>query len=212
MDIVNLSNLDAYLFEIADRLGWGVDYHAQIYKDVGKQKVVDDALDILEARVVPWFIRNGWMHSNWRAMMKTSLVELNSLGHVLPDLEDKKKLQEALDNVEPLGQIKQVSSGASNFVGPSKLLNFLYPQLFPKIDVFWVKDVCLRKVNEQTGDNRFSISGPVDIDQFQQWLEFGAEQKYDQKVLAKLEKFIGIKNAYAIAFEYCLLVYCKDEI
>ncbi|MFC2053477.1 hypothetical protein ACFLV7_04145 [Chloroflexota bacterium] len=212
MELINITNLNRYIDGLADKLDWGVEYHAQIYREVAQQKDTIDALNILDNRIKHWFIRGGRMSPDWKLSTKIAANELKRLNYCLPDMAEDSKLKEVIEIIKPLGQIKRVRSGNENFMPASKILNFLFPELFPKIDTYWIKDICLRKVNNILARKRFITSGPTDLQQFREYLLFASEQDYNDVVIGALESILGINTPYAVAFEYCLLGYCHQEI
>jgi len=212
MELINITNLNSYIDGLDDKLDWGVEYHAQIYREVAQQKDIKDALNILDNRIKHWFIRGGSMSPDWQLSTEIAVNELKRFNYCLPDMAEDSKLKDVIEVIKPLGQIKRVSSGNENFMPVSKILNFLFPGLFPKIDTYWIKDVCLRKMNNNLTRKRFITSGPTDLQQYREYLLFASEQAYDNKVIGALESILGIKTPYAVAFEYCLLGYCRQEI
>jgi len=212
MELINTTNLNSYIDGLADKLDWGIEYYAEIYREAAQQQDIKDALNILDNRIKHWFIRGGEMRSDWKLITKIAADELKQLNYCLPDLAEESKLIEVIDIIKPLGQIKMVKSGFENFMPASKILNFIFPELLPKIDTYWIKDVCLRKVNRNLFSKRFKTSGRTDLQQYREYLLFASEQTYDEVVIGALESIIGIKTPYAVAFEYCLLGYCHQEI
>lgn len=213
MNLVSVDNLNNYLNQIAHELGWDVQIHRKVYNDVFKAQNIDLALDVLENRVFHWFIRNGRIVDNWRPMIKNAVQGIKEYNYKLPDLQNKNTLGQIVKVIKPLGKIKETKSKNENYMVASKILNFLFPDLFPKIDSYWIKGVCLRKVNESDiYSNKFRISSNTDLWQYSQYLKFAAQQDYGEALLLTLENYIGIKNAYAVAFEYCLLGFSKNEI
>jgi len=152
------------------------------------------------------------MSHDWKKVTENAIIQIQQLNYDLPDLVESSKLSDVIDVMKPLGQIKRVKSGNENFMPASKFLNFIFPSLIPKIDTYWIKGVCLRKINSNLYWKRFSTSGPIDIQQYKDYLQFASQQDYDDGVLINLEQAIGIKDAYAVAFEYCLLGFSRDEI
>ena len=212
MELINIINLNSYIDGLDDKLDWEVEYHAQIYREVAQQKDIKDALNILDNRIKHWFIRGGRMSPDWQLSTEITANELKRLNYCLPDMAEDSKLKDVIEVIKPLGQIKRVSSGNENFMPASKILNFLFPGLFPKIDTYWIKDVCLRKVDNNLTRKRFITSGPTDLQQYREYLLYASEQVYDNKVIGALESILGINTPYAVAFEYCLLGYCHQEI
>jgi hypothetical protein len=152
------------------------------------------------------------MSPGWKRVTKKAIIQIQQLNYNLPDLAIPSKLNEVIDVLKPTGKIKRVKSGNENFMPASKILNFIFPGLIPKIDTYWIKGVCLKKLNKHLSWRRFITSGPTDINQYKEYLQFASEQVYDDGVLTKLEHAIGIKDAYAVCFEYCLLGFSRDEI
>jgi hypothetical protein len=213
MTLINNQNLEAYANDIVDKLNWSLTEHSKLYHDVLQQEDIGKAFGVLEKGVLPWFTRKGRITSNWRDLVEDAVKELRCLNYNLPELSDKGKLNEVANMLAPLGYLKVLRSGSENYVGASKILNFFFPGLIPKIDLFWVKDVCLRKVNRVYPlKERFRISGFTDLQQYKAYLRFASEQDYEPNVLNSLEQRIGVKDAYAVVFEYCLLGFSRQEI
>jgi hypothetical protein len=212
MELIHITNLNSYIDGLDDKLGWEVEYHAQIYREVAQQKDIKDALNILDNRIKHWFIRGGWMSPDWQLSTEIAANELKRFNYCLSDMADDSKLKDVIEIIKPLGQIKRVSSGNENFMPASKILNFLFPGLIPKIDTYWIKDVCLRKMNNNLTRKRFVTSGPTDLQQYREYLLYASEHVYNNKVIGALESILGINTPYAVAFEYCLLGYCHQEI
>jgi hypothetical protein len=213
MTITNTINLNAYITNIASELNWDINNHKQIYSRILEEKDIEKRLDTLKVKVFPWFMRNGEIDMNWRLLIKKAVKELNSFNYNLSELRDYDKLEKVLNILKPVGTIKKTKSGKENYMVSSKLLNFFFPNLIPKIDLYWIKDVCLRKVNNsRLFPEQFRISGPTDLQQYSMYLRFGALQNYDNSVLSEVEHAIGVQDAYAVAFEYCLLGFSKQEI
>lgn len=217
MNIITVQHLSNYTDDIANRLNWLVSHHAKIYKKVSKNisqgASLDKSLDFLEESIFSWFTRKGSISPNWRNIILTATKKLQDLEINLPDLNNQTNLTKVIYILKPLGQVKILKSKRNNYMPASKILNFIFPQLIPKIDWYWIKDVCLRKVNTQLSKGKlFRMSQLTSIEDYGAYLQFAANQTYDPLVMTKLEEQIGIKNAYAVAFEYCLLGFYQIEI
>lgn len=217
MDFINPTNLDNYIEYVSIALDWPAEEHKKLYKlwmDC-TESYEDNALTELGETVLGWrsVMRGGSMDKNWLPQMKTAVNKIKRQNFTLIDMDDPKKLDEVIRTIAPLGQIKKTSSDRDNYMVASKILNFIFPELFPKIDQAWIINVCLSGINAlNIYDEKFYPSNRSSLEQYRKYLKFGADHQYDEQMLSKLNKEIGVHEAYAVAFEYCLLGSFKDEI
>lgn len=212
MSIVTPQNLSKFIDEVAPKLEWDVFKHKRIYQSVTAQSNMNERLDVVEKNVFPWIQRNGVIDSDWRNSITEAVNRIQLLQANLPNLGLKER-SDLMQILNHLTNLKKTKRNRANLMPASKILHFFFPSLIPKIDGDWIQNICLRKVNHHSlFSAHFRVSGSIGPKLYTSYLTFGASQNYGPEVMRQVYDTINVKDAYAVAFEYCLLGFCGDEI